>query len=65
MVKINLHCQFGFLTPVSKGNITDAKASVVAATNAQKLADEASEALESARQEYLPLIMAFTQVEYP
>ena len=48
----------------SKGNITDAKASVVAATNAQKLADEASEALESARQEYLPLIMAFTQVEY-
>ena len=47
----------------SKGNITDAKASVVAATNAQKLADEASEALESARQEYLPLIMAFTQVE--
>ena len=49
---------------VSKGNITDAKASVVAATNAQKLADEASEALESARQEYLPLIMAFTQVEY-
>ena len=47
-----------------KGNITDAKASVVAATNAQKLADEASEALESARQEYLPLIMAFTQVGY-
>ena len=47
-----------------QGNITDAKASVVAATNAQKLADEASEALESARQEYLPLIMAFTQVEH-
>ena len=44
------------------GNITDAKASVVAATNAQKLADEASEALESAREEYLPLIFCFSQV---
>ena len=44
------------------GNITDAKASVVQATNAQKNADEASESLESAREEYLPLIKCFTQV---
>ena len=44
------------------GNITDAKASVVHATNAQKNADEASENLESARREYLPLIKCFTQV---
>ena len=35
---------------------------MVAATNAQKLADEASEALESAREEYLPLILTFSQV---
>ena len=46
------------------GNITDAKASVVAATNAQKLADEASEALEAARQEYTPLIDCFSQVVF-
>ena len=44
------------------GNITDAKASVVQATNAQKNADEASESLESKREEYLPLIKCFTNV---
>ena len=44
------------------GNITDAKASVVQATNAQKNADEASENLESKRKEYLPLIKCFTNV---
>ena len=44
------------------GNITDAKACVVQATNAQKNADEASESLESKREEYLPLIKCITNV---
>ena len=42
--------------------ITDAKASVVNAMNAQREADEASEVLEKERVKYLPLINGTTEV---
>jgi dynein heavy chain len=43
------------------GNITDAKASVVVAMNAQHLADEESNELEATRSKYMPLIKAMKE----